>query len=176
MIHLLVQQPQNLKHRNLRNGRYHLAIIQCASVSPNQFGVRATDDKVEEYSNRTNAGLHRAYVTFSNDEPQNYHEAMQSPHPKEWEIAIATEYKLLKDTGTFEWVPSLPEGRKAIGSRIVFKQKRDGDGNLIKFKARIVARGFSQIPGEYFTTTFSSVAKFTTLRVLLSLLRIGSCI
>ena len=93
MIHLLVQQPQNLKHRNLQNGRYHLAIIQCASEAQSSIWVCATDNKVEEYSNCTNAGLHQAYVTFFNDEPRNYHEAMQSPHSKEWEIAIATEYK-----------------------------------------------------------------------------------
>jgi len=83
---------------------------------------------------------------------------------------IDTEYRILQNTGTFEWVPKLPEGRKSIGSRIVFRLKRDGDGNITKYKARIVARGFSQIPGQDFTDTFSSVAKFTTLGTLLSII------
>jgi len=44
----------------------------------------------------------------------------------------------------------------------------DRHGNLIKFKARIVAKGFSQIPGEDFSEIFSSVAKFLTLCIFLS--------
>jgi len=106
-------------------------------------------------------------VTFAN-EPRTYKEASNGPHSKEWEKAIDTEYRTLQITGTFEWVPKLPEGRKSIGSRIIFRLKRDGNGNITKYKARIVARGFSQIPGQDFTDTFSSVAKFTTLRTLLS--------
>jgi len=74
----------------------------------------------------------------------------------------------LQKLGVFEVVDGLPKGRKAIGSCIVFRKKHDGHGNLIKFKACIVAKGFLQIPGEDFTNTFSSVAKFSTLWILLS--------
>ena len=75
----------------------------------------------------------------------------------------------LQNTGTFEWVPELPEEGKPIGSRIVFQLKQDGDGNITKYKACIIAKGFSQIPGQDFTDIFSSVAKFTILRTLLSI-------
>jgi len=66
-------------------------------------------------------------------------------------------------------VNTIPKEKKAVGFRIVFKEKLDRHGQRIKFKARIVAKGFSQIPREDFTKTFSSVAKFTTLRVFLAL-------
>ena len=59
--------------------------------------------------------------------------------------------------------------KKAVGSQIVFKEKLDGHGNQVKFKARIVAKGFLQVPGEDFTETFSSVAKFNTLQIFLTL-------
>ena len=108
-------------------------------------------------------------MTFAS-KPRTYKEASNGPHSKEWEKAIDTEYRTLQHTGTFEWVPELPEGRKPIESRIVFRLKRDGDGKITKYKARIVAKGFSQIPGQDFTDTFSSVAKFTTLRTLLSII------
>ena len=101
-------------------------------------------------------------MTFAN-KPRTYKEASNGPHSKEWEKAIDTEYQTLQNIGTFEWVPKLPEGRKSIGSQIVFRFKQDGDGNITKYKACIVTRGFSQIPGQDFTDTFSSVAKFTTL-------------
>ena len=54
-------------------------------------------------------------------------------------------------------------------SKIVLKEKHDGDGNIVKLKARIVAKGFDQVPGQDYELTFASVAKFTTLRMLLSI-------
>jgi len=64
----------------------------------------------------------------------------------------------------------LPDGKKAVRSQIVFKEKLDGHGNQVKFKARIVAKGFSQVPGEDFTEMFSSIAKFMTLLALAAFL------
>jgi len=48
----------------------------------------------------------------------------------------------LKKLGVFEWVNELLKGKKAIGSQIVFREKLNGHGNQVKFKARIVAKGF----------------------------------
>ena len=64
-------------------------------------------------------GQHKAIVTFVN-EPRTYKEASNGPHSTEWEKAIDTKYRMLQNTGTFEWVPELPEGKKSIGSRIIF--------------------------------------------------------
>jgi len=108
-------------------------------------------------------------VTFAN-ESRTYKKASNGLHSKEWKKAIDTEYQTLQNTGTFKWVPKLSEGRKSIGSGIIFRLKWDGNGNITKYKACIVARGFLQIPGQDFTDTFSSVTKFTTLRTLLSII------
>ena len=51
----------------------------------------------------------------------------------------------------------------------MFKEKLDSYGKHVKFKARIVAQGFLQVPGLDFTETFSSVARFTILRIFLAL-------
>jgi len=75
----------------------------------------------------------------------------------------------LKKLGVFEWVDELPKEKKAVGSQIVFKEKLDGHGNWVKFKACIVAKGFLQVPSEDFTETFSSVAKFNILQIFLTL-------
>jgi len=79
---------------------------------------------------------------------------MQSINSKEWELAIHIEFAQLQKLEDFEVVDSLPNGRKAIGSRIIFQEKRDRHGNLIKFKARIVAKGFLQISRENFSKTY----------------------
>jgi len=76
---------------------------------------------------------------------------------------VKFEYAQLQKLGIFEVVDGLPNGRKAIGNCIVFREKQDSHSNLVKFKACIVAKCFSQIPREDFTDTFLFVTKFSTL-------------
>ena len=66
-------------------------------------------------------------------------------------------------------VAKLPPGCKAIGSRWVFKIKRKADGSVERYKARIVAKGFSQRPGFDFFETFAPTAKFAAIRAVLAI-------
>ena len=78
-----------------------------------------------------------------------------------------TEYESLMAKGTWHLVP-LPTGRRAIGSKWVFKQKKDSNGEVMRFKARLVAQGFEQRYGEDFDEVHAPVALQQTLRVLLT--------
>lgn len=69
---------------------------------------------------------------------------------------------------TWSLVP-LPTGRKAIGCRWVFRIKENQAGEIERFKARLVVKGFSQKHGIDYEETFAPVAKFTSIRALLSL-------
>eukprot|EP00961_Rhodomonas_salina_P059813 803045-Rhodomonas_salina.1 len=69
--------------------------------------------------------------------------------------------------GVFE-VVELPKGRKAIGSRIVFKVKTR-DGVPVRRKARIVAKGFSQRYGVDYSDTFAAMAHPSAIRLVLAL-------
>lgn len=61
----------------------------------------------------------------------------------------------------------LPSGKKAVTCKWVFKNKLDGEGHIHTCKARLVARGFSQIYGEDYDEIFAPVIKHGTIRALL---------
>ena len=105
----------------------------------------------------------KALVARTNEEPTTLADALASPDATEWKKAWDSEVESLEENGT--WVlEELPLDRKAIGCRWVFKIKEDG-----RFKARLVAKGYSQRLGIDYLETYAPVAKFTTLRILLSL-------
>jgi hypothetical protein len=112
-----------------------------------------------------------AFKTSSHDgEPQTYREAMQRPtgEKEEWHKAALYEIQKLIENGTFELV-QLPPGCKAIGSRWVFKLKRNADGSIERYRGRVVAQGFAQRPGFDYTETFAPTPKWAALRAILAL-------
>lgn len=63
----------------------------------------------------------------------------------------------------------LPPGKKAVSSKWVFTIKYQSNGDIERYKACLVARGFTQTYGTDYTYTFAPVAKIHTVRVVLSL-------
>jgi Reverse transcriptase (RNA-dependent DNA polymerase)/gag-polypeptide of LTR copia-type/Integrase core domain len=107
--------------------------------------------------------------TVAASEPQSFTEAVNHPmHSKQWEQAILDEYNSLVKNKTWT-LTTLPAGRKAISCKWVFKHKMDENGDVVRFKARLVARGFSQVYGIDYMDTFAPVAKLASLRILLAL-------
>ncbi|KAJ3553828.1 hypothetical protein NM688_g3412 [Phlebia brevispora] len=102
------------------------------------------------------------------DEPRTVEEVRKREDWKEWKESMDKEMDQLKNMGTFELV-DLPPGRKAVGSRWVFLIKRDSEGRIVKYKSRLVAQGFSQIPGQDFTETYAPVMRLESLRTLLAI-------
>ena len=94
-------------------------------------------------------------------------EALSSEHSTQWREALNSEYKSLIDNGTWKLVPP-PEGKNIVGSKWVLKVKRDANGNLDRFKARLVAQGYSQTRGVDYDEVFSPVARYSAIRSLLA--------
>uniref|UniRef100_A0A146M1T4 Retrovirus-related Pol polyprotein from transposon TNT 1-94 n=1 Tax=Lygus hesperus TaxID=30085 RepID=A0A146M1T4_LYGHE len=101
------------------------------------------------------------------EEPKNYREAINSENKVNWEKAMQSEIDSLHENKTWT-LANLPDGKKAISTKWVYKVKMNPDGTIDKFKARLVVQGFSQRLGIDYEQTFSPVAKASTVRTLLS--------
>ncbi|GMJ03309.1 cysteine-rich RLK (RECEPTOR-like protein kinase) 8 [Hibiscus trionum] len=77
------------------------------------------------------------------------------------------EIKALKENQTWT-MEHLPPGKHAIDSKWIYKIKYRSDGQIERFKARLFAKGFTQIEGLDYHDTFAPVAKLTTVRCLLA--------
>ncbi|THH13391.1 hypothetical protein EW146_g6815 [Bondarzewia mesenterica] len=101
-------------------------------------------------------------------EPRNVTEARRGSDWSHWEAAMKTELGMIEKLGTWELVDR-PSDANVVGSKWVFKIKRGADGEIIKYKARLVAQGFTQVPGIDYSDTFAPVAKLESIRALLAI-------
>ncbi|CAI7777644.1 unnamed protein product, partial [Closterium sp. NIES-54] len=112
-----------------------------------------------------------AFVFFSPvempGEPATLKEALESSDAEEWKKAMESELTSIEENGTWELV-ELPEGRKAITSKWLFKIKSDADGKIERYKSRLVAKGYQQKEKVDYKELFAPVVKPTTLRTLLA--------
>jgi hypothetical protein len=103
------------------------------------------------------------------EEPVTLAEAMRSIDADKWKAAIASETKSLQDKGTWR-SPTESElaTHKPIPSKWVFKYKFDANGDITRYKARLVARGDQQREGIDYEETFSPTFRLESLRIILS--------
>jgi len=112
-----------------------------------------------------NCSITSCFFTGVLDEPVSFEEAKGHP---EWEAAMQEEIDALNKNQTWELV-SKPENCELITCKWIFRLKKNSDGVVDKYKARFVARGFSQSYGLDYEETFSPVAKMVTVRTIFSL-------
>jgi len=78
---------------------------------------------------------------------------------------MVKEYKMLKEKGVFELTSQPPE-RNIVSSKWVYAIKWKDDSTVDKQKARIVAKGFTQVLGEDYNTTYASVAQLESVQLV----------
>ena len=78
------------------------------------------------------------------------------------------EYASMTKNDVWEVVPR-PEGKSVVTSRWLYKIKYVADGSIEKYKARFVAIGFSKVEGVDYDETFALVARYTSIRSIISI-------
>lgn len=101
-------------------------------------------------------------------DPISVTDALSRPDADLWQAAMDDEMNSHAENGTWK-LQQMDEGRKAITCKWVFKVKLNPDGSILKRKARLVARGFSQVSGVDYFETFSPVVRYESVRCILAL-------
>ena len=104
----------------------------------------------------------------SDDDPKTLVQAMARPDWLEWEKAMEEEMALMRKYEVWDVVDS-PEDTNVVGSRWVFRIKQDSSGKILKYRARLVAQGFTQMYGVDFQDTFAPVARLSSIRTVIAL-------
>ena len=103
--------------------------------------------------------------------PSTYKLAMESVDKDKWITAMNEEYDSLisQKVWTVHDTHEVPSGRKLVGSKWVYIIKMNKDGSIERFKAKLVVKGYSQIPGLDYNKTFAPVTRYDSLRLIIAL-------
>jgi hypothetical protein len=97
-------------------------------------------------------------------EPKNFNEASKDDH---WVKAMNDELDQIEKNNMWEMVHR-PKGKNIIGSKCIFKNKLNEQGQFVRNKERMVYKGYAQIEGLDFDETFAPVARLEVIRIFLA--------
>lgn len=165
-----LQAPKYLDHYVCAISIGHPTPIH-ASKSTSSAPTKGTRYPISSFLH--NAKFSPSYQAFlanvcTYPEPHTYKQAILHDH---WKEAMAKELHALEQNSTWFLQP-LPKGKKAVGCKWVYKVKMKPNGTLDKYKARLVAQGYTQTEGLDYHDTFAPIAKMTTVRCLLAIVAI----
>ena len=141
---------------------YACCTVTSEPISSSPYGI---------FDYLTYSHLHKAYKNYvlavqaTPLEPTSFNQVVQSP---DWRATMDNEIAALELNNTWS-ITSLPLGKILIGCKWVYRIKYHFNGSIERYKARLVAKVYNQREGLDYTDTFSPVAKFVSVRIVLSL-------
>ena len=107
-------------------------------------------------------------MLLDHDEPMNYEEEMMSPDSAKWLEAMKSEMRSMYENKVWTLV-NLPDDRRAIENKWIFKRKTDTDSSVTIYKALIIEKGFWQVQGVEYDEIFSLVLMLKSVRIMLAI-------
>lgn len=108
-------------------------------------------------------------VLEPDNEPVSVSEALASSEKHEWQKAMQNEINCLHEKGVWSLVDKPDTNINIVKNKWVFKAKKNAEGETVRYRARLVAKGFTQQEGVDYTDTFSPVIRHSSLRILFAL-------
>jgi Reverse transcriptase (RNA-dependent DNA polymerase) len=165
---LIVNEPPEIKE----NSEQDNVDIEEESIPPQEAVPlrRSTRERRRAISNDYIVFLqeNKFNIGMMEDDPVTLHQALESMNSHKWSKTMDKEIKSMYDNKVWDIVP-LPKGVKSIGCKWIFKTKNDSEGNVERYKARLVAKRFTQKESIDFTKTFSSVSTKNSFRIIMNL-------
>ena len=164
------QVPRKKLGNELKSLKIHEGTIlegrtrQQTKAVQDKSTVDTEDDKEVNEIAMVNQVMGITTPMYHSDDPLTVAEALQRPDAAHWWEAMCKEFENLnkRNVGDLFKKSDVPKDRRLVGNRWVFKLKADGT-----YRARTVAKGFSQIPGVDFTENFAPVVNDVTFRIML---------
>ena len=122
-------------------------------------------DKPKKNNNNNNRYITNVVTNI----PFTYNDAINSDVSDEWQTAINDELNNLYENNIFYFVKKIPNNKNVISLRWVFNNKLDSNNNIIKRKARVVAKVFKQKRGIDFDLTYSPTLNIDALKLIIAL-------
>ena len=101
-------------------------------------------------------------------DPTSFEEAMRSAHSSKWLEAMEDQMKSMKTNGVWD-LETISKRAKTVGYKWVYKTKHDSKGNIERFKARLVVKGFTQREDIDYNETFFPVSCKDSFRIIMAL-------
>lgn len=138
-------------------------------VNPNKTGEwwKGKGGSSIRPAGNNNKGSGTALSATVSPDPATYKEAITRPDAELWQRAMDEEIASIEANNTWERT-ELPDGAKAIDVKWVYKTKLTSTGEIERYKARLVVKGFQQREGVDFTEIFAPTSKHATLRALVA--------
>ncbi|CAK1579746.1 unnamed protein product [Parnassius mnemosyne] len=143
------------------------SLLSCNSDDPTYEPSQEIEDVPQCNINlrpRNNRRFEATLVELSL--PQTYDEAIQSPQKNEWSQAIREELSAHEENNT--WSAVTRAGQRTLTTKWVFAIKKNED-NQTRYKARLCARGFTQIKDVDYQEIFSPTTRYDSIRIILSI-------
>lgn len=131
---------------------------------PKEQIIVNVDEGIQTRRRMTSTPKRNDVSLLSMMEPKTFTHAGKDPH---WVEAMEEEMCQIEKNEIWELVPR-PKDKNIIGTKWVFKNKMNEDGQIIRNKARLVCKGYSQIEGIDFEETFALVARMEAIRMFLA--------
>jgi len=156
--HELVNDEQSINLIKKQNSIFSLLSQKAVNKNNSKYEIK------DENRNKSQIIDTICYIEL--DIPQTFEQAMNSINKDKWIIATKEELFNLYRNKIMTVVTYVPKGKTLIRTRWVFAVKHDENNNITKYKARVVAKGFTQVHGIDYDLTYSPTLNTDSFRLL----------